>query len=208
MARVGRKAARLSFDVPVLEQAPDDAHSLPAAESSGGLRILFVVTRGALLRFALLIPALAERGHEIHIAFVPSNSWRKSSGIASTELPPRTVTLVEDLCSRFPNVSYGPAARRGDTDGWREVAWMVRALADLAHNANPRYAGADVLRRRTRKRLLRRLAEGGEFEPVGRRLALRMGRRLSGTPDARLSRRVLGIAARLEDAIPTSRGGR
>jgi hypothetical protein len=112
---------------------------------------------------------------------------------------------VEALCARFPQVSYGPAPRRAESDGWWQVAWIVRGLADLAHGANPRYAGAGVLRRRTHKRILGRLRDVGEFEPVGRRLALKLGRRLSKRTDEKLSRSVLRITRRLEDAIPTSR---
>jgi hypothetical protein len=184
---------------------PDDvsARSRAAAESRR-LRILFVVEPGPLLRFALLIPALAQRGHQIHIAFSSGANWKRAEEAASTALPPRTTALVEELCSRFPQVSYGFAPQRPDSDGWWQVAWIVRGLADLAHGANPRYAGAEVLRRRTRKRILGRLRASGEFEPVGRRLALRVGRRLSSKTDARLYRSVSRLAARLEDAIPTS----
>jgi hypothetical protein len=181
---------------------------VPESQHTAGgrrrLRILFVVDRGAVLRFALLIPALAERGHEIRIAFVPSNTWRKGSFAASAVPPPRTVSLVEDLCARFPRITYGPAPRR-EGDGWRQVAWIVRGLADLAHNANPRYAGADVLRRRTKRRILDRLRDVGEFEPLGRRLAMKTGRRLSSRKtNAQLSRSWLRTARRMEDAIPTS----
>ncbi len=110
---------------------------------------------------------------------------------------------MEDLCSRFPELSYGSAPRVDESDGWRQVAWIVRGLGDLAHSAHPRYTGADVLRTRAKKRILKRLRQD-DFEPVARRLALMMGLRLSSRTDARLSRSVLRIAARVEDAIPTS----
>ncbi len=80
---------------------------------------------------------------------------------------------------------------------------MVRGIADLAHSAHPRYTGADVLRRRAKKRILQRLRQD-DFEPMARRLALKLGRRLSSRTSVGLSRSVLRIAARLEDAIPTS----
>jgi hypothetical protein len=169
------------------------------------VRILFVVQRGTLLRFALLIPALAERGHELHIAFPPGADWGRSSSLRPKALPPRTVALLDDLRTRYPQLTYGLAPLRGDAEGWRRVAWIVRGLADLAHNANPRYARATVLRRRTKHRILGPLKKTGEFEPIGRRLALKVGKRLGSKTDARLSRSMLRIAARLEDAIPTSR---
>jgi hypothetical protein len=183
--------------------AQPDRPRLVAAERR--LRILFVVEPGALLRFGLLLPALAERGHEVRLAFAPSNNWRRDSDTGPTGLPSRTVAVVEGLCARFPQVGYGTAPRRAEPDGWRQVAWLVRGLADLAHSANPRFSGAGVLRRRTKRRILPRLRAGGEFEPVGRRVALKLARRLVKKTDARLSRSVLSIARRLEDAIPTSR---
>jgi hypothetical protein len=190
----------------VLDDASTDDRSHPAGASPvNRLRILFVVERGTLLRFAVLLPVLAERGHEIHIGFPPSNNWRRNGALGSSVLPPRTLALVENLCSRFGNVSYALAPRRAETNAWARVAWMVRGLADLAHNANPRYADARGLRRRTKKRIVQLLAEPGEFEPLGRRLMLRVAEKLSRKTDARLSRRGLRIAARLEEAIPTSK---
>jgi hypothetical protein len=168
------------------------------------LRILFVFgSGGTLRRFALLIPALAERGHEVHIAFVSGGDWRRIESVAPTAPPPRVVDLVEDLCASYPNLTFGLAPQRSDSDGWQRVAWLVRALADLAHNANPRYVDS-YPRARTTKRLLRHMRQRSQFEPLGRRLALRLGRRVSSQTNAELSRSVLRIASRLEAAIPTS----
>ena len=121
------------------------AHETPPAspehpESPRRLRILFVVERGALLRFPLLIPALAERGHEVHIVFVLGGEWRTER---PPELPPRTQRLVDELCARYPNVHWTYAPQRAG-GGWYRVAWLSRALADLAHNADPRYTGAEL----------------------------------------------------------------
>jgi hypothetical protein len=168
--------------------------------SSRPLRILFVVERGALLRFSLLIPALAERGHDLHIAFALGTDWRteRRSG-----LPPRTRRLVDELCERYPNVRWTYAPQRAG-GGWSRVAWLSRALADLAHNADPRYTGAAVLRRRTKKRILERLAKGGDFEPISRRLFLRSASQLTERTDAEQSSRMREIALRIEEAIPSS----
>jgi hypothetical protein len=164
------------------------------------LRILFVVQHGALLRFALLIPALAERGHEIHIAFPPGGDWK---GSETSEPPQRTLDLLGELQARFPgSIEYGPVpARPGG--GWSDTAWLVRGLADLAHNANPRYKKASVLRKRTKQRVLGRMEKGKEFEPLGRALAVRVGIKLAKRTDADLSRKVLGVTAALEDAVPS-----
>jgi hypothetical protein len=188
--------------------AVPEAPAAPAALAEAPtrpLKILFVVERGALLRFALLLPALAERGHEVHIAFEAGKAWRRS-GVAPYAPPPlRTLQLAEELCSKHHGLRYGLLPKRGEADGWGDVAWLVRALADLAHNAHPRYAGAPALRRRTHKYILAPLETPGEFEPLSRRLALRVARRLVGDTDERRSKRVLRWAARLEDAIPPSR---
>ena len=194
----GRPATTLSDGPP--------SHSNVAAPGRR-LRILFVVQHASLLRFALLIPALAERGHEIHIAFPPGEDWRvrRKRRTSAPKAPQRTIDLLEELCTRFPQVTYGDAPVRSDSDRWGEVALTVRGFADLAHNANPRYAPAIQLRSRTRKRVLERLKKGSDVEPIARRISFRLGLRLSKTRDARCSQRVLGITSRLEDAIPTSR---
>jgi hypothetical protein len=164
------------------------------------LRILFVVQHGALLRFALLIPALAERGHQIHVAFPPGGDWK---GAGSRDPPQRTLDLLAELQTRFPSLTHGPVPTRVP-GGWGNTAWLVRGLADLAHNAHPRYKHAGVLRRRTKQRVLGRIEKSGEFEPLGRRLALREGRTLAARTDAERSRRMLRVAAALEEAVPSS----
>jgi len=168
------------------------------------LRILFVVRGATLHRFALLIPALAERGHAIHIALAPNQDWEASG--APTALRPKTQELADDLCSRYPRVTYSLVPQRGDSDGWLRVAWIVRGLADLALTANARYAGipGSRSRLRARKRVLSGLEKADGLEPLGRRLAVSVGRRLCSGVDARRSRRVLRFMAQLEDAIPTS----
>jgi hypothetical protein len=164
------------------------------------LRILFVVQHGALLRFALLVPALAERGHRIHVAFPPGGDWK---GSEPSDPPQRTLDLLAELQERFPgSITYGPVPSRAN-GGWSSTAWLVRGLADLAHNANPRYKNASVLRKRTKQRVLSRMAKGEEFEPLGRAVAVRVGGRLAKRTDADLSRKVLGATAALEDAVPS-----
>jgi len=172
----------------------------PAATPRPGrpLRILFVVEPGPLLRFALLVPAIAERGHEVHIGFARGRDWLP---VVGRGLPLRAARLLEDLEARFPQVDHAFVPERRQS-GWADIALIARALADLAHNADPRYTGAGVLRRRTRKRILGRLRHDDALEPLARRLAVRAGSRLAERTDAALSARMLRTAAALEAAVP------
>jgi hypothetical protein len=158
------------------------------------LRILFSIYRpGTLRQYASLVALLAERGHEVRLAF---------------PRPPvnHECEVVESVVGASPRVSSHISPRRDPHDGWGSVAWLVRALGDLARFSHPRYDGAPALRRRMAKLVGRRLREPDSFEPVGRLLAERLVRRLRTTSDAALSERVVRLAARLEDAIPTSPG--
>ena len=136
--------------------------------------------------YASLVSELSERGHEVHLAF---------------ELKKRRLPRTPPP----PGVTYGFAPERGKFNGWRSIAWLVRALGDLARYTHPRYEGAPALRKRIRKTVMARLEKPSQFEPFARSLALRVARRLVGTTDAELSERVISATARLESAIPTSR---
>ena len=83
---------------------------------------------------------------------------------------------------RVSRVTQDFAPARDARDGWRSVAWVARGLGDLARYTHPRYEDAPVLRARVTKKTLKRLAKPGELEPVGRRLALRVARRLLRRP--------------------------
>ena len=158
-----------------------------AAEKARRLRVLFFAYRPGLAgQYASLVSELSARGHEVHLAFELKRS----------RLPRRPSP---------PGVTYGFAPERWRFDGWQSIAWLVRALGDLARYTDPRYEHAPVLRRRMRKAVIARLETPSEFDPLARRLALRVTERLVGTTDAELSGRVIRAAARLEAAIPTSR---
>jgi hypothetical protein len=155
------------------------------------LRVLFFVDRWGFLRpYTSLIAELCARGHTVHLAF--------------GSLPEGEVGLVERVVRSSPRVTYDIAPERHPHDGWRSVAWLVRALADLARYTHPRYERAPVLRRRMTKKVLRNLTKPAGLEPLGHRLGRRLARRLSSTVDSRLSAKVIRAAARLEQAIPTS----
>ena len=158
---------------------------------SARLRVLFFTggPRYYLRQYSTLGTELAARGHELHIAFQP----------AKGDLPEDAAGALD-----ASGVTYGFAPERDAEDGWRPVAWIVRALADLARYAHPRYDRAPELRSRMAAKIVGHLEKSPEFDPLGRRLALRVARRLAGRTDTAFSERVIRIASRLEQAIPTS----
>src|SRR6266536_2943790 len=132
------------------------------------LRVLFFAyRRGIASNYGSLVSELSERGHEVHLAFES-----KRGLLPRRPLPPR--------------VSSGFAPERGKFDGWRSLAWLVRAIGDLARYTHPRYERAPVLRRRMRRLVMDRLETPSEFDPIARRVALRVARKLVGTSDADL----------------------
>jgi hypothetical protein len=187
------------------EAATDGKAEGAAQGPARTLKILFLVEGGPLLRFALLLPALAERGHDVLIAFESANAWRRPAAEVLRPPPPRAVRLAQELSAQHPQIRHTLGPLRGENDGWTDLAWLVRGLADLAHNAHPRYAGAPALRRRARKAVLPAIETPGEFDPLARRWAARIARGLVGDTDLRRSRRVLKMTRRVEDAIPPSR---
>jgi hypothetical protein len=155
------------------------------------VRVLFFVDRpGVLRQFASLVTELAARGHDVHLAL-------------RSEPDEDQQPQVERLVGASPRVTSGPAPARDKRDGWRPVAWAVRALGDLARYAQPRYANAPTLRARVTGKVVRRFERATELEPVGRRLGLQLARRLAAG-DAQLAEGVLRTTAKLERAIPSS----
>jgi hypothetical protein len=161
------------------------------AGDSRHLRILLAGRPGTLTRFTSLVRLLGERRHEVTLAIRNPH--------------PLLLELADGLHARYPTVTHEPAPQRGDLDGWRYVAWLVRGLGDLARYTHPRYERAPVLRRRMAEET-RALLRKKHFEPVGRAIASRVERRLETTIDASLSERAIRMAARMEDAIPSSAG--
>jgi hypothetical protein len=142
-----------------------------------------------LRQYSTLGRELAARGHEVHVAF------QRAKG----KLPADAAGALD-----VPGLTHGFAPERSPRDGWRSVAWLVRALADLARYAHPRYERAPELRSRMAEKIVRHLTRSGEFDPVTKSLGLGVVQRLNAGPDAAYSQRVIRIARRLEDAIPTS----
>jgi hypothetical protein len=155
------------------------------------VRVLFFVDRpGVLRQFASLVEELAARGHDVHLAL-------------RSEPDEDQQPQVERLVGASPHVTSGPAPARREADGWRPVAWAVRAVGDLARYAHPRYAHAPTLRARVTNKVLERLDRARELEPLGRRVALRIARRLAAG-DSELAEGVIRTTAKLERAIPSS----
>ena len=155
------------------------------------MRVLFFVDRpGVLRQFASLVTELAARGHDVHLAL-------------GSEPDDDQGPQVSRLVGASPHVTSGPAPARAENDGWRPVAWAIRALGDLARYAQPRYAGAPTLRARATRKIVRRFERATGLEPVGRRLGLRLARRLAAG-DSQLAESVIRTTAKLERAVPSS----
>ena len=138
-----------------------------------------------------LTAELVRRGHELHFAF--------------RERPTEGLWERVQRSGLSHGVTRGAAPGRGQLDGWRSVAALVRALADLARYAHPRYDDARVLRERMEAATRTRLDKPFQYEPVGRMLARRRARRLAAGTDAALAERTIRQLARIEDAVPASR---
>ena len=154
------------------------------------MHVLLVGRPGTLTRFTSLVRELAGRGHRVTLVIRSPH--------------PLMIGLARRLHDEHRTVTYESPPLRGDLDGWRYVGWLVRGLGDLARYSHPRYDEAPVLRERMAEQtgdLLRKK----HFEPVGRAIARRTQRRLETTVDAELSERTIRTAARMEDAIPSSR---
>ena len=156
------------------------------------MRVLFFVDRpGVLRQFASLVTELAARGHDVHLAL-------------RSEPDEDQQPQVERLVGASPHVTSGPAPARDRRDGWRPVAWAVRALGDLARYAQPRYANAPTLRARVTGKVRRAASSARRssspsdgdsacVSPAGSRPATR------SSPSS-----VIRTTARLERAIPSS----
>ncbi len=156
------------------------------------MKVLFFVRELPYVQriYAPLLDELIDRGHTVHLAFTKKTRWdRIERGLAGIERE---------------GLTFGYAPHRRHADGWRRVAWLVRSVADLARYAHPRYDSAPRLRKRVTEKVLQRIETGPYLEPIGRSLALHIGRRLASATDAAYSARVIRSAARLEQAVPTS----
>jgi hypothetical protein len=157
------------------------------------LRILFSLLHPGYLRhYGQPIRLLAQRGHEVHLA------------LGRLEKDPGDFKLVEELTADYPTVTYSLAPARTRRDGWRRLAWLVRALTDLARYGDPRYADAPALRARIAAKFHWRI-DYSRLPDLVKPLLHRAVDRYATGADAALSRRTIGRMRRLEEAIPTNR---
>jgi hypothetical protein len=112
------------------------------------VKILFFMRHpGAVRNHESALRLLAERGHQIHVAF------ERAGNASSTE-------LVESLAEQYPSFSHGPAPERGD-DGWAALARKLRLSIDYLRYLAPPYGCAPKLQERAELRapgIVRRLA--------------------------------------------------
>src|SRR2546423_10858058 len=105
-----------------IRAAPPPVAEAPAPR----LKFVFSLLHPGYLRhFGRPIRLLAENGHEVHVA------------LGRLEKDPGDFKLIEELVADCPTVSYSLAPARRRRDGWRRVAWLVRALTDLARYGYP-----------------------------------------------------------------------
>ena len=155
-------------------------------------KILFALLHPGYLRhYREPIRLLADRGHRVHMV------------LGRKEKDPGDFSLVEELIATSPNVTYDIAPRRSKLDGWRRVAWFVRAVTDVSRYAHPRYADAPALRARMAEKLHWRLGYSRLPRFVKPPMARFIDRLCSGA-DAQLAGRMERLLLRLEDAIPTA----
>ena len=104
------------------------------------MRVL-VCTRhfGYLRNFESAIAALAERGHDVHLA-----ADRPESLFGGDR-------LVARLVERYPNVTVGTTPPR-DKDPWLLLSSRIRLSRDFLRYLDPRFDGAPQLRRRAKER--------------------------------------------------------
>ena len=158
------------------------------------LRILFFMLHSGFIRFYRRpIELLAERGHEIHLAFT------------QLEKDPGDTRLAQDLAAASPRITFGEAPRRSRGDGWRPLAGLVRSLTDLGRYVHPRYADSPALRARMARKFGDHVRTARAVDPVTAGLTLRLIRFMDSRSSERLSRRIVGTLGAVERAIPTCR---
>jgi hypothetical protein len=166
-----------------------DIRVLPARR----LRVLISLLHAGYLRhYGEPIQLLASRGHRVHLILLRE------------EKDPGDAMLVAKLAGSSPNITWEIAPTRRYVDGWRRIAWLIRAYGDLARYAHPRYRDAVALRGRIAEKIEFHV-RAHRFDPVSKRALLDLTRRLTTVSDIDLSDRWIAICQRLEQAVPASR---
>lgn len=157
-------------------------------------RILFVLLHAGLLRhYSGPVAELAERGHEIHVALVRGDEKHEGDDL-----------LLQRLRDRYPDrVTSSIAPVRGYDDGWRRLAFFIRALIDVARYSDPDYREAHALRRRIITRTTQRVDMTRLPEGVKGRFHSGVAWFARPATQADAARRVRRLTT-IEDAIPAS----
>lgn len=104
--------------------------------------VFFMRHRGYVRNFEAALGALAERGHDVHLAFETDRTpWLKGRDPSAA------------LRARYPNVTTGPAPELA-WPTWARLAAMFQALIDYLRYLEPLYADAPKLRARAEKNVV------------------------------------------------------
>ncbi len=137
------------------------------------MRILFVMSHPGVNSFTPALRLLAERGHDVHLAF---------QSIKTGESHRALVELAEEC----PRVTFGQLPSAGRTD-WTSLASELRLGIDYLRYLEPRYRGAVKLRARAEARAPAPIVRAGSAA------------RVAGAPGVTALRRALQA---LERTIP------
>ena len=149
------------------------------------LRIVFFMLHAGFIRFyERPIALLAERGHEVHLAFT------------QLEKDPGDLRLARALADGSPRITFGEAPLRSRADGWRPLASLVRSLTDLGRYVHPRYAGSPALRARMARKFGDHVSTARAVDPLTAGATLRLIRFMDSRSSERLSRRIIGKIGR------------
>jgi len=140
------------------------------------MRLLFVVSHPGLSSFGPALRLLAERGHQVHLAFQRVKTGESHRGL-------------EALAAELPGITYGQLPTRGRSE-WTPLATELRHTADYLRYLEPRYREATKLRARAERKV----------PPGGLRLG-RAARRL-GPPGVAAARRAVQAVERCVPPAP------
>ena len=105
------------------------------------MKILFSMRHpGALRNFASTLRELAQRGHDIHLAFMMQDKWGDGR-------------LLWELTDTYPNITAGELGKKTPWRFWLGLARGVRSAADYVRYETPDYKDAVALRERAATRI-------------------------------------------------------
>jgi hypothetical protein len=106
------------------------------------MRILFSLrTPTATRNFESTLRALAERGHEVHLAFE-----RRKENVNDQ------LALIDALCEEYPGITQGWSPVPSEGDPFYPIASKLRYAGDYLRYLEPRYRDASKLRERAERR--------------------------------------------------------